>query len=53
MLYTVICPYCGAEQKGLDSKETKGSVVCSKCEKQFNAKSDEFKNQKNEDETAE
>ena len=28
-------------------------LVCSKCEKQFNAKSDEFKNQKNEDETAE
>ncbi len=53
MLYTVICPYCGAQQKGLDLKETKGSVVCSKCEKQFNAKSDEFKNQKNEDETAE
>ncbi len=51
--YNIFAYYCGAEQKGLDLKETKGSVVCSKCEKQFNAKSDEFKNQKNEDETAE
>ena len=23
MLYTVICPYCGAQQKGLDLKETR------------------------------
>lgn len=35
MLYTVKCPHCGAKQKGLDLKETNGSVVCSNCEKQF------------------
>lgn len=35
MLYTVKCPHCGAEQKGLDLKETNGSAVCSNCEKQF------------------
>lgn len=37
MLYTVKCPHCGAEQKGLDLKETNGSAVCSNCEKQFEA----------------
>lgn len=35
MLYSVKCPNCGAEQKGLDLKESNGSVVCSECETQF------------------
>lgn len=35
MLYTVKCPKCGTEQKGLDLKESNGSVVCSKCDTQF------------------
>ena len=53
MLYTVICSHCGAEQKGLDLKETNGSVVCSKCEKQFIAEPDKLKNQIKKDEAAE
>ena len=53
MLYTVICPYCGAEQKGLDLKETNGSVVCSKCDKQFNVEKEKLNNQIKKDDTAE
>lgn len=43
MLYTVKCPNCGAEQKGLDLKETNGSGVCSECEMQFKVKVEENK----------
>lgn len=53
MLYTVKCPKCGAEQKGLDLKETNGSVVCSECETQFEVKEDELKKQINKEDTAE
>lgn len=53
MLYTVKCPKCGAEQKGVDLKETNGSVVCYVCETQFEVKVDELKKQINKDETAE
>lgn len=35
MRTTAICPECGAVQKGLILQETKGSVVCNKCGKQF------------------
>lgn len=49
MLYTVKCPYCGAEQKGLNLKETNGSVVCSKCEKQFKVEIDKLNNQTKKD----
>lgn len=35
MLYTAKCPKCGAEQKGLNLKETKGSVVCYNCDTKF------------------
>ncbi len=52
MLYNIKCPYCGTEQKGLNLKETDGSVVCSKCEKQFIAETNKLKNQKKEEETA-
>ncbi len=52
MLYTVQCPNCGAEQKGLDLKETNGSVVCSECETQFEVKEDELKKQINKKDTA-
>ena len=37
------CPNCGVEQKGLDLKETNGSVVCSECEMQFKVKVEEKK----------
>jgi transcription elongation factor Elf1 len=43
MLYSVKCPNCGAEQKGLDLKETNGSVVCSECELQFKVKVEDLK----------
>ena len=52
MLYTVKCPKCGAEQKGLDLKETNGSVVCSECETQFEVKVDELKKQIKKGDTA-
>lgn len=52
MLYTVKCPNCGAVQKGLDLKETNGSVVCSECETQFEV-GEELKNEIKKDETAE
>lgn len=35
MLYTVECPKCGAQQKGLDLEETGGSFVCSCCGEQI------------------
>ena len=35
MRTTAICPNCGAEQKGLNLKETKGSVVCYNCDTKF------------------
>lgn len=35
MRTTAICPKCGEVQKGLILQETKGSVVCNKCGKQF------------------
>ncbi len=53
MLYTVKCPYCGTEQKGLDLKETNGSVVCSNCDKQFKVKMEELNTHTKKDETAE
>lgn len=53
MLYTVICPNCGTEQKGLDLKETNGSVVCSKCDKQFKVEIDKLNNQIKKDKSAE
>lgn len=31
MLYTVKCPKCEVEQKGLDLVETNGSYICSNC----------------------
>ena len=51
MLYTVKCPRCGVEQKGLDLKETNGSVVCSECETQFEVSEEELKKPINKDET--
>lgn len=53
MLYTVKCPKCGAVQKGLDLKETNGSVVCSECEMQFEVSEEELKKETKKDETAE
>ena len=47
------CSYCGAEQKDLSLKETNGSVVCSKCEKQFIAEAYKLKIQIEKEETAE
>lgn len=35
MRTTAICPKCGAVQKGLILRETKGSVVCNKCDAKF------------------
>lgn len=35
MLVNLKCPKCGAEQKGLDLKESNGSVVCNNCGTQF------------------
>ena len=35
MLVNKKCPKCGAEQKGLDLKESNGSVVCNNCGTQF------------------
>ena len=32
---TAICSNCGAEQKGLNLNETKGSVVCYSCDTKF------------------
>ena len=52
MLYTVKCPKCGAEQKGLDLKESNGSVVCSECETQFEVE-EELKKKIKKEETAE
>lgn len=43
MLYSVKCPKCGAEQKGLDLKETNGSVVCTECETQFEVEIEDLK----------
>lgn len=52
MLYTVKCPKCGTEQKGLDLKETHGSVVCSECETQFEVSEEELKKEIKKDGTA-
>ncbi|MDE6441971.1 MAG: hypothetical protein K2L12_04355 [Clostridia bacterium] len=41
MRNTAICPNCGAEQKGLILKETKGSVVCNNCETKFEVEIEE------------
>ena len=35
MRTTAICPKCGAVQKGLILQETKGSVICNKCDAKF------------------
>lgn len=49
MLFTVKCPKCGAEQKGLDLEETGGSFICSRCgeEVQVDLKSEKEKNESN------
>ncbi len=47
MLYTVICPYCGAEQKGLDLTETDGSYICSKCGEEVKVNLEERNKQTN------
>lgn len=41
MRTTAICPNCGAEQKGLNLKETKGSVVCYNCDTKFEVEIEE------------
>lgn len=48
MLYSAICPKCGAVQKGLDLKETNGSFVCSNCKKHFIVEGDSIKEVKDE-----
>ena len=53
MLYTVKCPKCGAEQKGLDLKESNGSVVCSECETQFEVRVEELKKEITNEKTVE
>lgn len=37
MRYSVKCPKCGAEQTGLDLKESMGWVVCYECDTKFKA----------------
>lgn len=46
MLYTMNCPNCGAEQKGLDLEETEGSFVCSCCGEQVQIDLEKTKNEK-------
>lgn len=53
MLYTVKCPKCGAVQKGLNLKETEGSVVCNKCDTKFEVDIEKLNEQKKKEETAE
>lgn len=53
MLYTAKCPYCGAMQKGLDLKETSGSVVCFECEMQFEVREEESEIEIKKEETVE
>lgn len=53
MLYTVKCPKCGAERKGLDLKESNGSVVCSECETQFEVRVEELKKEITKEKTVE
>lgn len=42
MRTTAICPNCGAEQKGLNLKETKGSIVCYNCDDKFKVEIEEL-----------
>lgn len=51
MIYNVICPNCGAEQKGLNLDETEGSFVCSKCRKQTKLDIEEIKKNSIKEET--
>lgn len=53
MRNTAICPNCGAEQKGLNLKESKGSVVCYECETKFQVDIEEQTEQGEKKETAE
>lgn len=32
MMYNIKCPQCGAQQTGLNLKETGGTFICSHCE---------------------
>ncbi len=41
MRTTAICPKCGAVQKGLNLQETKGSIVCNKCDAKFEVEVEE------------
>ena len=41
MRTTAICPKYGAVQKGIILQETKGSVVCYKCDAKFEVDVDE------------
>ena len=45
MLYNVRCPKCGAEQKGLDLKETDGWAVCCECDTKFKVDEEELQKQ--------
>lgn len=45
MLYTLNCPKCGAEQKGLDLTETDGSYICSKCGEEVKVDLEKLKEQ--------
>lgn len=47
MLYTLNCPKCGAEQKGLDLLETDGSYICSKCGEQIKVELEKLREQAN------
>lgn len=40
MLENKKCPYCGADNIGLDLKETNGLYVCCKCDKLVDTKID-------------
>lgn len=53
MLYKAKRLNFGAEQTGLDLKETNGSVVCSECETQFEVNEEDLKRAIKQDETAE
>ncbi len=53
MLYSFKCPKCGAVQRGLNLKETEGSVVCNKCDTKFEVDIEKLNQQSKKKETAE